>query len=54
MNIDLLFVPDAWGKGYATEIGAAVLRAGFEGARLASIVAFTGTPHVLYRATAGF
>jgi RimJ/RimL family protein N-acetyltransferase len=51
METDLgyTFLPEAWGKGYATEIGAAVLRAGFEGARLATIVAFTAADNAASR-----
>jgi len=33
--------PDAWGKGYATELGEAALRFGFETRRLPSIFAIT-------------
>ena len=44
--VELLYalVPEAWGKGYATEIGAALLRIAFSRLRLGNVVAYT-LPH---------
>ncbi len=44
--VELLYalVPAAWGHGYATEIGAALLRVAFTHLGLASVVAYT-LPH---------
>lgn len=43
METDLgyMLLPEAWGKGYASEIGAALLKLGFEEIGLESIVAYT-------------
>jgi len=41
VEINYMFDPTAWGKGYATEVAAAFLRIGFEDHALAMMVATT-------------
>jgi RimJ/RimL family protein N-acetyltransferase len=43
------FFPDSWGKGFATEIGAALLEVGFGPLQLKSITAFTNTANAASR-----
>jgi len=51
MEVDLgySFLPEAWGRGYATEIAAALVEVGLEGARLPSVVAFAHTANAASR-----
>ncbi|MFI5362576.1 MAG: GNAT family N-acetyltransferase [Elusimicrobiota bacterium] len=43
------FLPSAWGKGYSTEIGAALLEAAFATLGLESVIAFTMTTNAASR-----
>lgn len=46
IQVGYALVPDAWGKGYATEMAAALLDYGFRRQRLPRIVAITNLPNI--------